>query len=199
MQTGPPGSATTPGQLASWAASGESEIQEFKRTTGQKREIEPPVFPAIDRVLLERLHADSRWELQPAVGWSVSDLDHDEILRTLDAGIGAGRIEQPETRDPQTVLRGLGLLKAEILEVPGAVVVRFTGKALQKTIGKTIGKTPAAVLQLLAEDPTRSVVQLADHLGKAEVTIHCAIRRLRQSGRLVRIGPAKGGHWKVVP
>jgi len=68
-----------------------------------------------NRVLLERLHADSRWELQPATGWSVSDLDQEEIRRTLEAGIQAGRIEDPDTRDPLAILRGLGLVKQDVL------------------------------------------------------------------------------------
>ena len=383
------------------------------------REIEPPVFPAIDRVvvgggrevltvsvgtghsqpythrgqafrrvgttnqalsrdeynrvLIERLHADSRWELQPAAGWSVADLDEEEIRRTLEEGISIGRVGEPSTREPEAILRGLGLMKRdallraavvlfgcadrllpdfaqcllrvarfrgtekgeflnnrqfhghafdlfqraqrflldhmpiaghfepgrmeridepaysplafreaianaichrdyasggssigvamyddrlevtssgtlhfgftpqalfephesrpwnplvasvfyrrgiietwgqgtlkmaawseeaglpkpEILEIPGAVVVRFRGK----TTGKTTGKTPLAVLHLLAEDPSLTVPQLAAHLEKSELTIHRAIRSLRESGRLQRIGPDKGGHWKVI-
>ena len=68
-----------------------------------------------NRVLLERLHADSRWELQPATGWSIADLDHDEIRRTLETGISAGRIEDPDTRDLLAILRGLGLVKHDTL------------------------------------------------------------------------------------
>ena len=30
-----------------------------------------------NRVLLERMHSDQRWENQPAVGWSVADLDEE--------------------------------------------------------------------------------------------------------------------------
>jgi ATP-dependent DNA helicase RecG len=67
-----------------------------------------------------------------------------------------------------------------------------------KTTGKTTGKTPAAVLQLLAEDPNLSVPQVAARLKKSELTIHRAIRTLRESGRLTRVGPDKGGYWKVL-
>ena len=74
----------------------------------------------------------------------------------------------------------------------GAVVVTF------KLPGKTTGKTTEAVLRLLAEDPSLSVPQLAARLKKSELTIHRAIRMLRESGRLVRIGPDKGGHWQVI-
>lgn len=340
-----------------------------------------------NRILLERLHADSRWELQPATGWSVSDLDHEEIRRTLEAGIHAGRIEDPDTRDPLAILRGLGLVKQdtllraavvlfgrsdrllpdfaqcllrvarfrgtekgefldnrrfnghafdlfqraqrflldhmpiagrfepgrmeridepaysplafreaianaichrdyatggssigvamyddrlevsssgtlhfgftpqslfephesrpwnpliasvfyrrgiieswgqgtirmaawtkeaglpapEILEIPCAVVIRFkpsvlgitgaTGKTTGKTTGKPIGKTPLAVIGLLAEDPTLTAPQLAARLDKSELTVHRALRTLREAGRLQRVGPDKGGYWQVI-
>ncbi|MCG3185865.1 MAG: hypothetical protein IOMNBAOH_00388 [Rhodocyclaceae bacterium] len=51
---------------------------------------------------------------------------------------------------------------------------------------------------MLAEDPSLTVPQLAARLKKSELTIHRAIRSLRESGRLQRIGPDKGGHWQVI-
>lgn len=193
---------TSRDNIHTWAAAGESETLELKRSTGQRREavrtlcamlnhrggrvlfgvepdgrvvgqkvsdhtmeevaqelreIEPPVFPSIDRVeisggrevivvsitaghsrpytcrgqawrrvgatnqpmsreeynrvLLERVHAETRWENQAATGWSVADLDHEEIGRTLEEGIRIGRVEDPGTREPGAILRGLGLLK----------------------------------------------------------------------------------------
>ena len=38
-------------------------------------------------VLLERVHAETRWENQPAIGWSLEDLDRDELVRTLEEGV----------------------------------------------------------------------------------------------------------------
>ena len=192
----------TPKQIAVWVASGESEIMEFKRTTGERREaartlcamlnhrggrilfgvnpdgrvigqqvsdhtieevvqelreIDPPAFPSIDRVavdngremlvvtvptgqsrpysyrgrsyrrvgntnlvmsrdeynhvLLERLHGEHRWENEPAASWTVADLDADEIVRIVDEAIRRGRAEDPGTRDPEELLRGLGLMR----------------------------------------------------------------------------------------
>ena len=86
----------------------------------------------------------------------------------------------------------------------GAVVVTFglpveaIGKTTGKAIGKAIGRTPLAVFELLAGDPTLTVPQLAARLEKSELTIHRAIRTLRESGRLKRVGPDKGGYWKVI-
>jgi ATP-dependent DNA helicase RecG len=64
-----------------------------------------------NRILLERLHGDQRWENQPAAGWTVAGLDGAEITRTLEESIRRGRADDPGTRDPAEVLRGLGLMK----------------------------------------------------------------------------------------
>ena len=111
-------------------------------------------------------------------------------------------------------LKIAGLMRERGLEPPsvavreGAVIVTFglpaemTGKTPEKTTGivtgKTTGKTPLAVLGLLAADPSLTVPQLAARMEKSAVTIHRAIRVLRESGRLERVGPDKGGHWKVI-
>lgn len=196
----------TPDQIAAWAASGESEMLELKRTTGERREatrtlcamlnhrggrvlfgveadgrvlgqqvsdhtieeiaqelrgIDPPTFPTIDRVplgngrevvavsvstgqnrpysyrgqayrrigntsqplsrdeynrmLFERVHGEQRWENEPAVGWSVAELDAVEITRTVEEAIRRGRIEDPGTRELEEILRGLGLMKEDVL------------------------------------------------------------------------------------
>lgn len=208
-------------QVRAAAAGGESEMLEFKRSTGEQRaamhaltamlnhrggrvffgvepdgrvvgqqvsdrtledlaqeigHIEPPVFPAIERVviadgrevvvvtvaqgagrpyshrgtayrrvgnvnarmsrdaynrmLLERLHAERRWENEPAEGWAVADLDADEIVRTLEESIRRGRAEDPGTRDPLALLRGLGLARDGVL-LRAAVVLFGREEALE--------------------------------------------------------------------
>lgn len=64
-----------------------------------------------NRILLERLHGDQRWENQPATGWTLTDLDVAEITRTLEESIRRGRADDPGTRDPAEMLRGFGLMK----------------------------------------------------------------------------------------
>lgn len=67
-----------------------------------------------------------------------------------------------------------------------------------ETPGKTPGKTPERILSLLAGTPTLSIPDLAQQIGKSESAIERAIRKLREAGRLARIGPDKGGHWQVL-
>ena len=64
-----------------------------------------------NRMLVEELHATSRWENQPAEGWTVKDLDEVEIVRTVEEAIRRGRAEDPGTRAPEELLRGLMLTK----------------------------------------------------------------------------------------
>lgn len=204
----------TPDQIRVWAAGGESETMEFKRTTGERREavrtlcamlnhrggrvlfgvetdgrvagqqvsdrtveeiaqeigeLDPPAFPMIDRVevgngrevvavsvgqgpagpysykgqayrrvgntsqamsrdeynrmLLERLHGESRWENQPAKRWTIADLDVAEVTRTIEESIRRGRAEDPGTRDPADLLRGFGLMRGD--QLLHAAVVLF--------------------------------------------------------------------------
>ena len=86
---------------------------------------------------------------------------------------------------------------------PGAVAVTLaTGKTPLKTPLKTPPKTPPelpeATLQLLREQPELSFPQIALLLGKSDSAVKRAARKLRDSGRLTRIGPHKGGYWKVI-
>ena len=67
-----------------------------------------------------------------------------------------------------------------------------------KTPGKTLRKTPDLILGWLTDTPEASIPELAQQLGKSESAIQRSVRKLRASGKLVRIGPTKGGHWKVM-
>lgn len=64
-----------------------------------------------NRMLLERLHGEHRWENEPARDWTVDDLEAAEIRRTIEEAIRRGRTEDPGTRDPAELLRGMGLLR----------------------------------------------------------------------------------------
>ncbi len=57
---------------------------------------------------------------------------------------------------------------------------------------------PGLFLHRLAETPITSIPEMAQHLGKSESAIERAIRELRANGKLVRVGPAKGGHREAL-
>ncbi len=67
------------------------------------------------QMLFERMHSERRWENQPAEGWSVDELDEQEIRTTVEEAVRRGRIEDPGSREPRDLLRGLGLYRDGIL------------------------------------------------------------------------------------
>ena len=51
---------------------------------------------------------------------------------------------------------------------------------------------------MLREDPKLSTQQLGDALGISKRAVLKQIEKLKEQGRLSRIGSAKGGHWEVL-
>ncbi len=80
------------------------------------------------RMLLERDHNKYRWETELAEGYSLEDLDGDEILRTVRKGVEAGRIPDYQGDDIPSILDRLGLRKG--LHLLNAAVVLFGKKFL---------------------------------------------------------------------
>jgi Fic family protein len=63
---------------------------------------------------------------------------------------------------------------------------------------KTRVKTPEAILNLLKDNPSLSLAEVATHLGKATSTIERAVAKLKQEGRLSHEGTKKGGVWNIL-
>jgi len=81
------------------------------------------------------------------------------------------------------------------------LMIEFGAKSEEvsgKTLGETLGKTPDAILFLLDENPSLSIPEIAERINKSESAVERAIRKLREEGRLKRIGPAKVGYWKTI-
>src|SRR5262245_794019 len=66
--------------------------------------------PRYERLLLERMHGAHRGENRPASGVTLDDLDHGEIVTTVDEAVRRGRLAEPGTRDVERLLIGLGLI-----------------------------------------------------------------------------------------
>lgn len=80
----------------------------FRRTGNTTTRLSPQQYR---EMLLEAHHASQRWENEIASDWSVGDLDVSEIARTVDEAVRRGRLEEPGTRQPEEMLRGLGLMQ----------------------------------------------------------------------------------------
>ncbi len=74
------------------------------------------------RMLFERMHSESRWENEPAERWSIEDLEVAEKRNTVAEAVRVGRLDEPGHRDPESLLRGLGLFRDGVLLSAGAVL-----------------------------------------------------------------------------
>lgn len=63
---------------------------------------------------------------------------------------------------------------------------------------KSSEKTENVILQLLDIDPSMSIKELAEKIGLTTRAIEKQITRLKKEKRLERVGPDKGGYWKVI-
>jgi predicted transcriptional regulator len=54
------------------------------------------------------------------------------------------------------------------------------------------------MMMLLKESSALTIPELAEKIEKSASATERAVRKLRQAGRLRRVGPAKGGHWEVM-
>lgn len=60
------------------------------------------------------------------------------------------------------------------------------------------GDAKASVLRLITGNKKASASEIAKMLSVTQRTVERYIRELREEGRLVRHGSARGGYWKVI-
>ncbi len=96
-------------------------------------------------------------------------------------------------------VKGSGESKAKIA-VKGAEKssVKSSVKGSVKGSVKS-GTTAEAVLLLVQANPDITIPLIAEELGLTKRAIEKQMSLLKQSGRLKRVGPDRGGHWEVIP
>ena len=63
---------------------------------------------------------------------------------------------------------------------------------------EVLQETSEKIIQLIEQNPEITIQELADSLKKSTRAIEMQLQNLKEKKRIVRIGPAKGGHWEVV-
>ena len=127
------------------------------------------------QMLFERMHSERRWENQPADGWSIDDLDANEIRTTVEEAVRRGRLEDPGTRDPRELLRGLGMFRDGVLW--RAAVALFGN---EERIGFDMPQCLLRVARFRGSDRTEFLDNRQFH-GNAFSLLRAAERFLRDS------------------
>jgi ATP-dependent DNA helicase RecG len=63
---------------------------------------------------------------------------------------------------------------------------------------KSSPKTEEQILELMRGDASITTEQLDGVLGITKRAVLKQVEKLKEQGRLRRVGPAKGGHWEVI-
>ncbi len=68
---------------------------------------------------------------------------------------------------------------------------------LGKRLGKRLGENEQKILDLIAKDIHVTIPSLAESVGISTTSIENNIKKLKEKNLLERVGPARGGHWKI--
>jgi predicted HTH transcriptional regulator len=68
---------------------------------------------------------------------------------------------------------------------------------LNVPLNEPINETALLVLQMMAKQPEATLEMIAENIGKTLKTVKRAVKNLKDSGYVKRIGPRKTGHWEV--
>jgi len=60
-----------------------------------------------------------------------------------------------------------------------------------------LGKNEEKILQIISQNKYVTIAEIASSLKIATTTVENNLEELKNKGLLRRIGPDKGGHWKV--
>ncbi|WP_231476734.1 hypothetical protein [Methanoculleus sp. MH98A] len=51
---------------------------------------------------------------------------------------------------------------------------------------------------MIRRQPEITIPEMAEALGKSTRAIEMQLAKLKQSGKVQRVGPAKGGRWEII-
>ena len=74
-------------------------------------------------------------------------------------------------------------------------IMETTGKS---TLKSTLKGTKKKIVEIMANDSTVTIPQIAEQLKKDPRGIDKHIKQLKEQGFIKRIGGDKGGHWEIV-
>jgi len=83
----------------------------------------------------------------------------------------------------------------------GGLQVEFTSKHENEETDMTVKtsvKTSVKIIQLLILNSDATIPEMAEQIGISERSIERNLRNLQKTKKIERIGPDKGGYWKVI-
>ncbi len=126
--------------------------------------------------------------------------NHDADMREkLEKEKHKANVKSKQKAPPKTPLKApLKASPKTPLKAPPKMTLKAPLKMTLKTPLKTPPKMTLKILEMLTENPDMTIPKLAQKINKSESAIKRSIRKLKRENCLKRIGPDKGGYWKVM-
>jgi predicted HTH transcriptional regulator len=67
-----------------------------------------------------------------------------------------------------------------------------------KKLGEKLGENEIKIIELMKDNKYITAKELSEHIKISTTAVDNNISKLKKKGILKRIGPAKGGYWKVI-
>ena len=102
------------------------------------------------------------------------------------------------------LMQEAGLAAPVLVERSGFVIMTFAlpvagvPPVIESISGEASGKTSGKILEAIRQNPQVTIPELSAQIGVTSRSIERNLQKLQDEKRLLRIGPAKGGHWQVV-
>ena len=63
---------------------------------------------------------------------------------------------------------------------------------------KNVKKNIEEIINLIRKKPNITIQEIEEVTGLSKRAVEWRLKKLREQGKLKRIGPDKGGYWKIV-
>lgn len=129
----------------------------------------------------------------------IADLFHRmDKMERVGSGIGRMRTLMKEAGLKTPVFESDTFFHAVFYRNPEYALKTVDKMGSEESKEKGKEKSKERMLRLMEQDPMITTKEIANRLGLSIAGVEKAIRGLKTSGNLRRIGPDKGGHWEVI-
>jgi predicted HTH transcriptional regulator len=91
------------------------------------------------------------------------------------------------------------LVEEDVFKIIIPLVPETALETVEKSSEKTTQKTTQKILELIKENPYITRKELAEKIGHiTEDGIKYHLNKMKKEGKIKRVGPDKGGHWKII-
>ena len=73
-----------------------------------------------------------------------------------------------------------------------------SGVEVGRKWGKYLGRNELRILEAINSDPHITINGLSEKIGIGTTAVENNLKKLKSKGAIIRVGPAKGGHWEVL-